>query len=477
MRKQVTTVLAWIWWSCASAGNPGGGPDAFPGLLEADRISIRAGRQDVVGVWRSRGYGWVLEISGTGQRQYEIGDFGCYPRPASVEGATPMLSVRFSDYRLSQDGRMAMFIYGPDNVGPVFDRLDALPAACESPPGPDMEDTLEVFLSIMTEHYAHFERRGVDWGALSAETRRIFYQDRTADGLVAAFRHTIDALQDSHTRVIALSDEGPQRIASGLGPTLTRIRQADGETRWLVGIVEQLTGDILDPGARHVGRDRILWGTIGTDIGYLQIFQMGGFTELDISDPDWAKAELETMDRLLDEAFSHFSGIGVRAVILDLSNNRGGYDEIARRLAARFAAEPFHAYSVSARGSGLPPLPKLIEPAPDNRFRGPTYVLTSDVTVSGGEIATLALKQLPNVVQAGTATRGAFSTPLAKALPNGWIVELANEEFSAPDGEVYTGRGLPPDWQLPVFEAGDPVASHGGAVRTVAARAGLAGDE
>lgn len=435
--------------------------------LPVERKAIAAKDPLINGVWRSRGYGWILGVEDGAIRQYEAGGFGCYARPQNAEGQTAMLSLPFSQYRLSTNGETAMFMYGPDTTGPIFERLPALPDACAQPAKTSVEASFDIFLSMFDEHYAHFGDRGADWPKLAHEAQVIFNANPTEKGFIEAADYLLKVLQDSHTRLIAFTQEGRQRIQYGLGETLPRIRKDNGETAWLIGLIEQLTGEILDPGARHVGEDRILWGTIGGEIGYLQIFQMGGFAGLEIDDPDWAASELRILDQELDEAFAAFAN--AKAVILDLSNNRGGYDEIARRLAARFSDAPFHAYNLSADGDGLEPLAKIIEPEPDHRFTGPVYLLTSDVTVSGGEIATLSLRQLPNVTQVGQPTRGAFSTPLAKILPNGWIVELANETFSAPDGEVFAGRGIPPQKPLDVFSEADPVGSHGEAIRAIVA--------
>jgi carboxyl-terminal processing protease len=94
-------------------------------------------------------------------------------------------------------------------------------------------------------------------------------------------------------------------------------------------------------------------------------------------------------------------------------------------------------------------------------------LLTSDVTVSGGELATLALRQNPRVVHAGATTRGAFSTPLAKRLPNGWLLELSNEVFAAPDGSVYEETGIKPSTALEVYPEGAPVEGHWRAVEAL----------
>jgi len=89
--------------------------------------------------------------------------------------------------------------------------------------------------------------------------------------------------------------------------------------------------------------------------------------------------------------------------------------------------------------------------------------------VSGGEITTLMLRQLPNVILVGGTTRGAFSTPLAKPLPNGWYLELSNEVFEDSEGHVFEGRGIPPVLAFDIYPEDAPVAGHKAAIERVVA--------
>ena len=57
-------------------------------------------------------------------------------------------------------------------------------------------------------------------------------------------------------------------------------------------------------------------------------------------------------DDVMDAALTAMSG--AEYVIVDLSNNRGGYDAISRRLASRFTDEAFAAYTTQVPGNGVP---------------------------------------------------------------------------------------------------------------------------
>ena len=115
------------------------------------------------------------------------------------------------------------------------------------------------------------------------------------------------------------------------------------------------------------------------------------------------------LDAALDEAVASFQG--ARAVIVDVTNNRGGYDGIAQHIAGRFTETRRLAYTKIGFGAqGVEPQPFHVEPSARVRYTGPVYLLTSDVTLSAAEIFSLYMRALPNVVHVGDTTRGAFST-------------------------------------------------------------------
>lgn len=418
------------------------------------------------GVWRNADYGWILEINETGITRWQDTPAGCYR--TAQDGPTLMSQVEYRFFTPTGPGR-AQFEYLPSDGHTIFRQLDSLPAECGASDLSDRAGTLDVFASVFAQHYAFFERRGVDWNAQVERARAELAAVETDADFFALLAAMIEPLGDSHTKLIAEFGGERHRAQYGLGETLTSVHDGMGEMTWLVGIIHGLMNEVLDPGARHILNDRVITGTIDGRIGYIQIFTMGGFDHaLEPGTPEWAAGELAALHAMLDEALTEFADLD--GVILDLSNNRGGYDAVTRAIASHFTDEAFDGYSVRTDWSADPDITYRIEPADGVRYTGPVTVLTSDVTVSAGEITTLMLRQLPNVTQAGQTTRGAFSTPLAKPLPNGWYVELANEIFADAGGTVHEGEGLAPDWPVTVFDPADPVASHGAAVREVAAR-------
>ncbi|MCB1633513.1 MAG: hypothetical protein KDI51_02930, partial [Xanthomonadales bacterium] len=105
-----------------------------------------------------------------------------------------------------------------------------------------------------------------------------------------------------------------------------------------------------------------------------------------------------------------------------------------------------------------------------HRYTGPLYLLTSDITVSAGEIAVLSLRAFPQVVHAGMPTRGALSDILSKNLDEGWSLNLSNEIYLDHEGVSWEGRGIPPTLALDVFPAANPDGGHAQALQDLLTR-------
>jgi len=429
-----------------------------PLLIEQNGTVIPEAR----GVWRSRANGWILEIGEQGITRWQDTPTGCYRADQGGDAAGLMGQI---EYRLITPTRQgeAIFQYIYDDTPTRFRKMAGLPSRCGQADLTGELAVFETFAAIMQRHYGFFEERGVDWQALVDENRPRISEGMGDAALFEVLGEMIEALGDSHTKLTAQIEGERQRAQGGLGTTLPMVRAGIGEGAWLGGLVEQLQNEVLDPGSSMVANGRIVQGTMADgQIGYIQVFTMGGFDEsAEPGSQAWADAEVAAFDAAFDTILSGFAEAGVRALILDLSNNRGGYDVIARRIGSRITETAYLGYTVTNTGrGGGEPEPYFVDVAPEPRFDGPVFLLTSDVTVSGGELATLALRQNPNVVHVGGTTRGAFSTPLPKPLPNGWYLELSNEAFRAPDGTLYEGRGIAPQWPAEVYPQSDPVAGH-----------------
>ena len=272
----------------------------------------------------------------------------------------------------------------------------------------------------------------------------------------------MEGIEDPHVELHAEVAGERRSLEPGDGTTLGRLKSAADQPTavrdWQAAYQRGVLDVVLQGNGRRAARDRMIWGRVG-DIGYLNLTSMAGFSE---GQQGSDKTEL---DAGLDEAMAAF--VGARAVIVDITNNRGGYDGIAQHIAGRFTDTRRFAYTKIGFGAqGVEPQPYHVEPSERPRYVGPVYLLTSDVTLSAAEIFTLFMRALPNVVHVGDTTRGAFSDMIEKPLPNGWTLLMSAEVYLDPQGENYEVRGLPPRLKRDVFPADD---LHGGHARAVLA--------
>lgn len=434
---------------CA-APTAGGRPESVaPVLLVRGGVPDRAAH----GVWRSRGYGLVLSVSPEGLRLHHETQAGCYPDPGG-EGSLLESLVYFVPGTSPEE---RVFLSHPGETHYRFQRLSALPEACARQEAWTPPRLFDVFAATFSEHYAFFPERGVDWGARVAALRPRVTPATDARALFGVFTELLAGLEDAHTGLTGEAEGEALELTGGEGTTLPRVTAQGGQRAWLAAYREGILETVLKGAGHHVANNRIFHGRIG-DLGYLNVVTMGGFAEGEPS----LDEELRVLNAALDDALTTFQG--ARAVIVDVSNNRGGHDLLGRAIAARFTDSRRLAYTKRPRNVDVPTQPFHVEPSTGPRFTGSVYLLTSDVTVSAAEVFTLCMRALPNVTHVGTATRGALSDVLAKPLPNGWRMELSNEVYLDAKGALFEVRGIPPQHPLTVFPEDDLQGGHARAV-------------
>lgn len=373
------------------------------------------------GVWRSQGYGHIVTVRAGKTALFHAAGPYCYPDPEpSLAGRDEFRLVR----REARD-RIA-FAITPERTLYRFRRIATLPAACAAVRTWNEAEVAKLIAATFDDLYPGFGVRGRDRQAFRAAI------------LGGKVPESLEALDDGHVGL----EIGDDSIESGEAATLRAVHRDArlGETaplrerEWLRRYREGVIA-LLDGGGHQVANRRILWGRIGT-VGYLNIVAMGAF------DGDAAPDDFTALDAALDEAIAAFQGLS--GVIVDITNNRGGYDAISLRIAGRFADRQRLAFSKRAVGAPGAFQQFHVMPWKGLRYLGPVTLLTSDITVSAGEIFTLAMRAFPNVRHVGSTTRGALSDQLEKPLPNGWTLTLPAEIYRDPLGRVWEGVGIAP---------------------------------
>ncbi len=418
------------------------------------------------GVWISDGYGYILD-STDALKVYNIaGDF-CQLIEADQEN--PMF---YLDRLRLGEGKEELFLSSfaePHEIR--FERLEALPASCESGTAANALSIFDVLAQIYARHYAFFDIHGVDWAAATQEARTRLSPDSGEQDLVEIFIGLLSQLKDGHVSISAVIDGDEGQFIAYPGRTNEAIQQThSGEGSAMAAFGRQylrldIEQTILGGQGIDFPNERIKYGLTDGDIGYIAVMAEGGFAAGADASPE---EELAALEPALEQAMVFFNRHSVKAVIVDLSVNSGGYDYIGRAIAARFTRERVLAYSKYAHDAeNHTPTRIYLEPNGGTTYLGPVYVLTSDMTVSAGEVLTLSLRALPNVTHVGEATRGSLSDVLVKYLPNGWQVSLSNEIYIDHAGQHWEGRGIQPELPIQVFDPNNPFTGHADAVQTL----------
>ena len=438
---------------------------ASAALIAGSTVSASAGPwlppsdagRTIDGVWRSRGYGHILEIRDGKRTLYHVAGAFCYPDTSNTQADD-------DTYRLvnvASPSRIA-FAAAPDQTRYAFDRIAAVPTDCTVSRRWTAHDMATLIAATFADLYPGFGRRGRTIGRLTVALSTP--SDARPD--LSFFRRTaraLDSLDDAHVGIAATIDGADHDEEGGEAATIRSARAdaalgtdpAERERNWAKAYREGITG-LLEGGGHQVANRHVLWGRIGR-IGYLNVVAMGAF------DKDAPPDDLAALDAVLDQALAAFQGLP--GVIVDVTDNRGGYDAISLHIAGRFADRRRLAFAKRAVGASGDFQAFYVEPSDRLRYLGEVALLTSDVTVSAGETFTLAMRALPNVTQIGGRTRGALSDQLVKPLPNGWTLTLPAEAYHDPNGRSQEGVGIDPEQAMSPF---DP--DHRVMVQTVAAR-------
>jgi carboxyl-terminal processing protease len=390
------------------------------------KINAGCDHNSLDGVWKTEGYGLILEAEHQAVNIYQttsISGFKAYQ--GTYNDNSIQLSNITINYKFEND---SLIIYHPYS-GTRYQarRLAALPQFCKDGGTPETADPIlnfEIFWRTFNEQYAFFQLRGVNWEHQYCIYRPQITKYTTPSQLFAIMCQMVQPLNDSHVSISDPKNEKEYNIGY------------DSEV-----IKKAKSMFLAREGVNRIGsQDYLAYQYLANNIALITVFAEFGYAD---------STDLEAEGKAIDQVIEALAN--QKAIIIDLRNNEGGLDTIARLFAGRFADQKRLAYSKQARnGSGYTQLTDYyVEPQGPRQYHGKVIVLTSRNTVSAGEILVMCLKVLPNVTVIGEATNGCHSDALSWALPNGFNIGLANERYYAADHQIYEKIGLQPDVFIP----------------------------
>ncbi|MFF3894244.1 S41 family peptidase [Streptomyces sp. NPDC001812] len=442
--------MAWRRWllvGLAAVLTACSGPDRTPG----DRNAA------IEGTWQSAGYGHVFAIARDGAGKTRLTS---YDRTAgSCLGGDSSASVgREGDATsFGEDGEVELLVHRqgdrlivrePGSAGQIHMNRLAEPPDCPSDIPKDAADrrlqTFDVFWQNLVENYPPYPHRKLDT-ARRERDRAALAEHNTDRTLGELLGDTVRELGDMHTGI-----EGEDLSLYGRRPGT---RESDDlDTDALRPAVEARLGKRLTP----VIDDEVEYASgLPDGPGYLRVTQFDDFAD------ESYDADRKKFEQALDTVFAVAERDGWRGLVLDLRLNDGGFDELGIALASRLTDKPHFAFQKRARdtqaASGFTPYQKLrVSPSTRPGFHGPIALLVSDLTVSAGETAVMALlNRSPKPTLIGRPTQGVFSDQLSRTLPGDWYLDLSNEDYRDAAGQSFEGRGIPVprEFRTPVFTA------------------------
>jgi carboxyl-terminal processing protease len=167
-------------------------------------------------------------------------------------------------------------------------------------------------------------------------------------------------------------------------------------------------------------------------VGYVRV---PSFTE---KSPAEVKAALEALARS-----------NVRALVVDLRQNRGGSFEHAVDTADLFLAKGTGIVSLKKKGKDPQ---NYVAKTGGVLTNVPLAVLAGDGTGSSAELMAAALQEGRHARVVGKKTMGKWSVQSLEELPNGYAYKYTVSLFHSPNGRNLEGKGLSPDVEVDMSE-------------------------
>lgn len=414
------------------------------------------------GNWKQVGYGGYLEIEGENFTLYDITNSSCQPKGAgpleyllnayNIESITPdslILKLGITRYK--------------------YYRVSSALGTCQQPTNQSLDPSLnfEVLWNTFNENYAYFGLREVNWQKVKNRSLEKINDSTTQKEFYIICKDIIDSFDDNHTFLEVQEDFALQENASSpFNNPLSKLNYY--EKRKLV--TDRIDSLYLMPNTiNFYHKDILTWGKITSDVGYLRINDMRGFSKtitssdsLELEDywdtywenfwtylgqggsyPSYMTDELKSFNSQIDIAFTKLSSC--TSIIIDLRFNGGGYDELSLELLKHFIDKKTHIMSKMVwTGEEFSNHQQIFIEPKGKPFIGNVVMLTSGESGSATETMILGSMAIPQVVRIGDNTLGTLSDVLQKTLPNGWNIGLSNEAYIDLNNIQYEKTGIPP---------------------------------
>ncbi|WP_394971051.1 S41 family peptidase [uncultured Croceitalea sp.] len=424
----------------------------------------------IQGIWKSIGNGYYLEARTDSILLYSYTDSFCYKEKNDyLEG---LLNSQ-SQFTIHED---TLGIYLTDfgdktqilQTKKAFIKVSHLPEnriGFSELTNLGSDELFKLYIETMQENYAFSERRNLNWKSLMAS-----YKDSVTSGDEALF-NTMGKIatltKDQHTKVISETGKTLQYRITPSAEIVKEVFEEQSEIKDLNKYFNlffstnytNITDSLLQGNGQKVANDKVEWGQLTEDIGYINIHSFRGFLGKEFT----RKQQIDSLNVVMQNIIEIFQDKD--AIVVDISFNFGGYDAAALTIASYFTDIPVlsHTSHVFNNNSFYEEDQVIVYPADSKTFTKPVYLLMTDISRSAAESFAMMMGALPNVKLIGSNTLGTLSGMLGKSI-GGFYTTYSNQKLVDINGRFFEVSGVEPDIELKVFRKEDIFQSHKTAV-------------
>lgn len=199
-------------------------------------------------------------------------------------------------------------------------------------------------------------------------------------------------------------------------------------------------------GTSYTSNNMFCLGRVSDSIGYIKIRTWNKELEDDITE----------FHQILDNYQSYYDSY--KALIIDVRENSGGSDNLAKSVAGRFAnTTKIYAYYKYRNGpdhDDFTPLQSAsFSPTGTWQFTKPVGLLIGQRCMSSNEAFILMMSALAHVTTIGDTTRGSSGNPQEYSLEDSTRYTISSWVAHKTDQTVFENVGLFPDIPIPVSES------------------------
>jgi hypothetical protein len=355
-----------------------------------------------------------------------------------------------------------------------FVRVEKLPKNCHSYSELQHAEApilFELFLETLQENYAFSTERNMNWEAIRNTYASKITNETTLEELFQLMGEIVTLTKDHHTKIIAPDGRRLQHTFTPSAQYVIdsfNLQEQEKNLNQFFNLFfsqqySNISDSLLQGKGQKAANNKLEWGNLSEDIGYIMVHALTGFTKSNVS----RSQQLDSLELEMSKIMNALKDKD--AIIIDISFNFGGYDAAGAVIAGFFTNEETYAYTTQTfhRDTFYTGSKHYIKPSQRNTFTKPVYVLMTDISRSAAENFALYMKAIPQAQLVGMNTLGIQSGILNKAI-GPFNLTLSNQRFITPEKQFYEVIGVPPDVRLDVFSSkGDIFDAHKNAVREI----------